>query len=90
VSFGWAIGEPITFVGGFVNSAPRILMRSSSALTSLVKNMIAGRTCRNVACWKALSVCSSFSASCNSVPFGSSSEAAVSQRCGGCSHTPFW
>jgi hypothetical protein len=42
VSFSWAMVEPVTSVGGIVNSAPRALMRSYSALMSSLKNMAAG------------------------------------------------
>jgi hypothetical protein len=36
VSFSMAMVEPVTLVGGMVNSAPRALMRSYSAFTSSV------------------------------------------------------
>jgi hypothetical protein len=42
VSFSWAMVEPVTSVGGIVNSAPRALMRSYSPLMSSLKNMAAG------------------------------------------------
>ena len=45
MSFSIAMVDPVTSVGGMVNSAPRALMRSKSPLMSSVKNMIAGWFC---------------------------------------------
>jgi len=45
VSFSIAIVEPVTSVGGIVNSAPRALIPAHSPLTSSVKNMAAGWLC---------------------------------------------